>query len=285
MNEKLIPRSRDEVPRTEIDPILSDAATESLKAHLNFRLQVANEVSRVEGIPVSLSIQRYTDIYDSLGIGGRMATLPEQISAKRKQFQDFVDKNIHRPERLFEYSVEHFLRERIQKERVRPPERGQFEPFSYEYFSRTKTVRIHFSPRRDIGQPAVSNDSGPLSSERADVLRQQLTKLFADVKVTYPEAERVLGLSWLYNLPAYCRLFPSEYTENKTVVEDGYLLQTAAVWGQFMRSDISLNEERARQFLDNLKKVEKGHVSRALPLKALEVGGNIQSFYKFYGIE
>ncbi|MEM8535896.1 MAG: hypothetical protein AAGF95_34030, partial [Chloroflexota bacterium] len=80
----------------------------------------------------------------------------------------------------------------------------------------------------------ISNDlpgMRPLSQERLDVRRAELQQMFGHIKTHVPQARAVQGNSWLYNLDAYCRLFPHEYTSSMPISTE-HEFQFLALWGQ-----------------------------------------------------
>ena len=79
--------------------------------------------------------------------------------------------------------------------------------FYYSYLADEQTIRIHFINRETSGQSA-------LSQARMPIRLRELGGMFHSIQTTLPEATTVRGGSWLYNLNAYCRLFPLEYARS-----------------------------------------------------------------------
>ena len=91
--------------------------------------------------------------------------------------------------------------------------------------------------------------------------REELARMFRHIKENEPEADEVLGNSWLYNLEAYRRLFPPAYTREMTISEEGEFRYLAR-WGQFFDRHWQIKEPLAEMLLsqvtelDNLEKLK-----------------------------
>ena len=146
--------------------------------------------------------------------------------------------------------------------------------FRYAYLADEQEIRLHFTN-------ADTSDHGPLSKERMTNRLQELKMLFVDVKKQYPEAQRVKGASWLYNIDAYKRLFPSEYTKAMRRRDDEF--QYLALWGQFLQRDGQVRELLVNSFLSccNNQQTLEGVVS-CFPYQVLEPSCSIAAFYEFY---
>ena len=77
-----------------------------------------------------------------------------------------------------------------------------FGCFSYVYpWANTHKLRLHFENRE-------TSEHGALSTERMTVRQSELSAMFRHIRANHPDVETVRGGSWLYNIPAYFRLFP-----------------------------------------------------------------------------
>ena len=119
--------------------------------------------------------------------------------------------------------------------------------FSYGYLAEERVVRIHFMNRDLSGY-------GPLSRVRMPVRLDELRALFAEVRTQHPEALTVRGNSWLYNVDAYKRLFPPQYTQEMKTGEEE--LQFLARWGQLVQRDGQVRKDLAASFLDCVDRQE-----------------------------
>ena len=66
---------------------------------------------------------------------------------------------------------------------------------------------------------------------------------------SHPGAHLV-GASWLYNLPAYRRIFPQSYLDRLKPIDPPY--QRMPLWGQFLDRDGKLRADSAQMFRTRL---------------------------------
>ena len=154
-------------------------------------------------------------------------------------------------------------------------ERKFFGCFSYVYPWRgTKKLRLHFENRE-------TSDHGTLSKERMTLRKSELSAMFRYIQANHPDVETVRGGSWLYNIPAYLRLFPPDYV--KTAKPVGYETTFWALWGQFVARHGSVRQPAAAQFLACLKtqKTVEGCL-QCFPYQVLRPECPIKTFYDFY---
>ena len=153
-----------------------------------------------------------------------------------------------------------------------------FGCFWYTYpFRDQPKVRLHFGNVDRSGH-------GALSLERANTRRAELTHLLKEIRARYPDAETVRGGSWLYNIDAYRRLFPTEYIASTKPV--GYELQFWALWGQFLRGGGKINKETMNRFLDAIKQATSPEeCETCFPYEVLRPECDIRHFYTHFGIE
>ena len=134
------------------------------------------------------------------------------------------------------------------------------------------TIRLHF------GNPT---NGSVLNKELMETRQSELRSLFRYIRQHHPEAERVQGSSWLYNIEAYRRLFPPKYVETAKPV--GYAAGFFSLWGQFLRGDRSIRSKLATHFLGCL--AEQNTVDGCMgcfPYQVLRPECAIELFYRFY---
>lgn len=151
----------------------------------------------------------------------------------------------------------------------------RFGCFTFAYpFRGTPVVRLHFENLTT--QPVLNRAS-------MEIRKSELRDLFSYVRQHHPEAERVRGGSWLYHLDAYRRLFPEAFLESAERV--GYETGFFALWGQFLRADGSVRDERTTRFLLCLKQQTTldGCLS-CFPYEVLRPECSIDIFYSFYNV-
>ncbi|MBV7335118.1 hypothetical protein KFU94_44150 [Chloroflexi bacterium TSY] len=147
--------------------------------------------------------------------------------------------------------------------------------YAYPYHDRP-AVRLHFIHRDTAGK-------GVFSKERMGVRIAELTDMFQHIKATHPEAETVIGGSWLYNIEAYRRLFPTRFlvTAQPGQAEPGFW----STWGQFLRRNGRLDEAKAEAFQNCLKQQTTLEVCLScFPFKTLRLHCPIDVFYEHYKI-
>jgi hypothetical protein len=147
----------------------------------------------------------------------------------------------------------------------------KFGCFSYEMIDNERVVRIHF------GNYDSANGIGPLVRAKAERRRSELREMFTHIRAHHPLAQTVRGGSWLYNVEAYRRLFPSAYTasahEPARVRLDG-----TSSWGQVIDFRERVRPTVRRAILDNAATVDVATPWQAFPLRALAVQSAIAAF-------
>jgi len=148
--------------------------------------------------------------------------------------------------------------------------------FGYEYRSERRLIHLHFWNLDESGY-------GPLRHQRKETRLAELRSMFSHIKRMHTEAMGVHGSSWLYNLEAYQRLFPVEFGLSANT--DSPHLVARSLWGQFLRYDWRLNDERAEVFLDRLNRLEEEQqYAQCFPFQVLITQASIELFFAFYGV-
>jgi hypothetical protein len=148
--------------------------------------------------------------------------------------------------------------------------------FAFEWRPVQRAIRIHFSNED-------APEFGPLSRNRVATRLNELGAMFAVVRAERPDAERVIGGSWLYALDAYRRLFPPSFSAS--AAPDEPHLQYRALWGQFLRHDWSMNQPRAEEFLARIARLsDPARYAECFPCQVLLTSAPVGDFYAFYGV-
>jgi hypothetical protein len=233
--------------------------------YIEFQIRVLREIANKSGKPfVEISEQYGTIIHPYIW--------PDT--------ENYID--------MEKYSDEEIIAMVIEKERQysakQPPTKyhdgNRYGCFSYMQNPNDGIVDIHFSN-------AEFDEKGPLQFANIEHRLHELHDMFAAIKREHPDATEVRGNSWLYNVDAYKRLFPDNYTS--TLGEDlrDHSLATGRAWGQFADNKLGLKEDVAAQFLKNIQALEEitpDSVRSALPYHILQALGSIEDFYKKYAI-
>ena len=136
-------------------------------------------------------------------------------------------------------------------------------------------VRLHFNAQADDGMSPL--DSRQLVA-RQDELRTLIEQLYAQLRASGHASSDVLvhGTSWLYNLPAYQRLFPTAYIASARPVGR---LRALSLWGQFLDRNGCVRNDAAATLL---KRIERANAFADLlscfPLQALAVQASVEVF-------
>ena len=170
-----------------------------------------------------------------------------------------------------------FYLQRMAVESAPSDERQFFGCFSYVYpWRNTRKLRLHFENRE-------TRNHGALSKAGMALRKSELSAMFRHIQAKHPDVETVRGGSWLYNIPAYLRLFPPDYV--KTAKPVGYETEFWALWGQFIARNGSVRQPAAAQFLDCLSKQKTVEgCLQCFPYQVLRPECSIETFYNFYSL-
>jgi hypothetical protein len=147
--------------------------------------------------------------------------------------------------------------------------------FEYDYWPQLRWVRLHFGN---------SPDGLGLRRHSVSDRHEELRRIFIDVSTQHPDAKEVRGCSWLYHVPAYRSLFPSEFIGGTSPV--GYLHQFAALWGQFLDRRGDVKEHMHARFIADIGVARTlDELNSAFPHDVQATTCPIDIFYRHFGIE
>lgn len=133
----------------------------------------------------------------------------------------------------------------------------------------------------------LGDDTSPhslIGKERMVESLGNLKNMFQYVKDNVGGAKTVMGNTWLYNLEAYRRLYPPEYTA-QMVENDSHAFQFLSLWGQFFDRNWQVKGLLANELLNRISALNSLENLRfCFPYQALMPQFHIQAFYDFYGI-
>lgn len=239
---------------------------ERLRDYFDVQLQFAETVADRTFCALSAACLKFTNLHRRFGLG---RTDGGALSAGWVRYAAGLERCASRPDRL-KWTLAFFA--------DTPPEQSatrRFGCFSYELLNADEVVRIHFSNRDS------ADGRGPLARAKADRRRSELRAMFGYIQAHHPGARTVLGGSWLYNLEAYRRLFPSEYAASAFEPERVRLDGTSS-WGQLLDFRGFVKPAVRQALLDNITRVDMAAPWRAFPLRALGARSAIEPFYRFY---
>ncbi len=160
-----------------------------------------------------------------------------------------------------------------------PADRFAFgKHFACEAPDANGAVRIHFRNR------ANTDAIGPLDAANITQRRADLTAMSGFVAQRWPEAKTIEGASWLYNLDAYCRLFPAAYAGSRTPRIGPRPTHGLSTWGQFLDFRGALKPSAAEPFIANLNTLDPAEPWRAFPCNVLVTNAPFEAFREEYGV-
>ena len=235
------------------------------KAFFDLQLHFAHKVAILSGLPLARALLDYTNLYIRFGLGRDFdpehPTWVEYVAG----LQDASDAR--------EWTYRVYLRR--PDAMAAPGIVATFGCFSYSRLSGDR-IRLHF-------ENADTDGPSSLGIERLDQRLADLAALFEHVKRTSHQPTRVLGASWLYNLDAYCRLFPASYLATAHVITHRF--RHMPLWGQFLDRYGEIKENMTRPFLERLERQSSlDSVGQCFQFQVLSLEASVRDFYDFYGI-
>lgn len=136
-------------------------------------------------------------------------------------------------------------------------------------------VRLHFDPRGAGNEGDASRS--PLDAREAPRRRAELLQLIEHVRAHAGSSDPLVrGTSWLYNLPAYQRLFPPAYLATSKTVER---LRALSLWGQFLDRRGQLRYDVAQALLARLARTQEVRaIGQCFALRAIAVEAHASTF-------
>lgn len=231
----------------------------------DLQIRFACRVAELSGMPLEQALLDYTNLYVRFGLG-------RGFDAEHPGWIDFLAGFRCAADRA-EWTHRYFF---LRDHRPGPPSAvATFGCFSYACEQRER-IRLHFANAEPAGR-------APLGVERIEARLAELRALFGHVKRTEHGIQRAAGVSWLYNLSAYRRLFPETYLATAKVASQRF--RNMPLWGQFIDRHGGIRTDAAAVFLDRLsRQADMEHLPRCFPLQPLAVEAPLTDFYKFHRI-
>jgi hypothetical protein len=236
------------------------------KAFFDLQLRFAHKVVGLSGMSLDQALLEYTNLYIRFGLG-------RDFDPAQPAWREYVA-GLQTADDGGEWTYRFYL---ARPEVAAPP--GILATcgcFSYARLGDDR-IRLHFLN-------VETDEHSPLGRDRVGQRLADLSALFESVKRTQRSPLRVLGVSWLYNLDAYRRLFPPSYTASARAAEPPRF-RHMPLWGQFLDRHGQVKASAARHLLERF---ERQHgldgLSRCFPLLVLSAEAPVEAFYDFYGI-
>jgi hypothetical protein len=235
------------------------------KAFFDLQLQFANKVAQLLGLPLPRVLLDYTNLYIRFGLGRTFDAAHPIWQTYLTGLQNSTDHH--------DWTYRFYLtRAQVM---AGPAVDATFGCFSYAHLPEDR-IHLHFH-----------NSDTDKHSSLASACRGQrladLIALFKHVQRTLPQQIQVVGMSWLYNLEAYSRLFPCAYIATARVMKNRF--RSLPLWGQFLDRQGNTKEHMTDPFLECLERqVNIKHLNDCFPFQVLTVKAPVRAFYAFYGI-
>jgi len=217
--------------------------------YFDLQLRVATAYARLGRLTTSTAIARFTNLRRRFGLVG------DPGAAEWEAFLHSVPEDAEHEE---------FLERTLEWYEHRPtPSASPFGCFSYDPPDAHGVLRIHFMPEEQHRRDS------PLSDARISERRSELQAMIADVRHRYSNVRHVRGVSWLYNVSAYRRLFPPEYLASITLPAFAVNMNGSSTWGQVLDYRHKVKMRVRDHVLANVNATTLAAPWRAFPLPAL----------------
>lgn len=148
-----------------------------------------------------------------------------------------------------------------------------FGCFSYDAPDAAGALRIHFIPPEDMR-------ASPLASASTGARVDELRALFSHVRRTERNVTSVRGVSWLYNLDAYKRLFPPSYAASVKALWFPVHLNGSSTWGQVLNWRQEVKPAVRDALLARFATMKIEAPWEIFPHQALVATGEVDAFYE-----
>ena len=240
--------------------------------YVDLQVRFAERVAEVSGLPLTETLLRYTNLHRRMGLGVPGHAEPTAV------WTDMID-GIAALSHDARVARIHTTAEQLgDGAAVLLPGRIQFGCFACEPPDAEGMVRIHFGNRTE------NAEAGPLHSSRIAERRKELTTMFGWLAREYPNARRVDGGSWLYNIEAYRRLFPPDFAASRNPRKGPEYLHGMSSWGQFIDFRARIRSDVRDRFLAALPDLDMAAPHRVFPYQVLFTTAPFAAFRREYGV-
>ncbi len=239
------------------------AKARTLAPYFDIQLRFAARLAAAGVVPYDKALTHYTNLHRRFAYGniGKVGVDP-----RWHEFVDLMQARKQDDERL-EYSLDWYAR----CEPERPPS-ARYGCFNFDPPDAEGVVRIHFNPvDTRFGTSPLHRDK--LADRRAD-----LRAMIASICAEFPAAERLRGISWLYHLDAYRRVFPPAYAESGQIAKYGIRYEGMSNWGQFLDHRGAVKAAPVADFRERLEALDPQALWQTFPLPALRVEASLDVF-------
>jgi len=235
------------------------------KEFFDLQLTFAEAVCSATGMPRERCLFEYTNLYVRFGLG-------REFDADHPAWRSYLA-GLRGAEDARAWTYRFYLDD--PEVRTAPPVVATFGCFSYAR-SGSGPVRLHF-------RNAETDGVSPLAADRAGQRRAELAALFRQIRKTVGDSVQVAGVSWLYNIEAYRRLFPPAYVASAEVVRDKF--RSMPLWGQFVDRHGAVKDAMARPFLAAIQgRNNLRDPNMCFPYPVQTVHAHAREFHDFYAV-
>ena len=231
-----------------------------LEDYFSLQLKFATHYAAKAAVPLDVAIDRCTNLRRRLNLWG------DTGASRWKLFLNKVKSAVD--DRVEQVALCADFQQSLSYIEVK----RSFGCFSYDPPDAYGTLRIHFVAPDGI-------NSSPLAIENSSARRADLQELISHVQRTEPCATTVRGVSWLYNLQAYKRLFPTAYSASVQSAWFPLHLNGSSTWGQVLNWRQEVKPDVRDQLLVRLNDMEVATPWLVFPLQALVATSQIEVFY------
>ena len=229
------------------------------KAFFDLQLAFAHKVTALSARPLAQVLLEYTNLYIRFGLGRDFDPAHPTWQAYLAGLPDTRDPG--------EWTYRFYVTRAGAT--AGPAVVASSGCFAYAQSS-DERIRLHF-------QNVEADGHSPLAADRVEQRVAELAALLEPVR----QPVRIVGASWLYNLDAYRRLFPSSYLASARVMTGRF--QHMPLWGQFLDRHGAVRADRAGQLQDRLARQSSlDGLDHCFPLPVLSVEAPVQDFHHFY---
>jgi hypothetical protein len=247
------------------------ARAERLRGYFDLQLRFAALIADAAAAPFADAVGLYTNFHRRFGLG------PIEADPGSAAWRGYIDGLLACRGHDDRVNWTQAFYARAPEERL-PANERPFGCFSCTPPSEGGLVRFHFANRDS------TDGTGPLGRAKTGARMCELAAMFAFIRGAYPSATTVRGLSWLYHIEAYRRLFPLEFGASRTLPEQRLRLNGTSSWGQFLDHREAIKPALRDAFLRNLAHLDIERPWRAFPLPALLAEAPVALFYAHYRV-
>ena len=223
------------------------------------QLRFAARAAKVADVPIATALLDFTNLYVRFGLG-------RDFDPNHPEWREFLASHSKTGDAT-EWAWNFYRR---RPDNGPPPFlKAQAGCFGYARLPDGR-LRLHFD---NVEPPERS----PLAAAQAPARRGELAALMAEARRREPPDTPVVGLSWLYNLPAYRRLFPASYIASARPAAPR--LRNMPTWGQFLDRHGGVRGELAATLLDRADNARRPQdLAGCFPFQPLAVEAPLADF-------